>query len=60
MGGDYAAYAQGDLPVSEKTCSCLVFLPVLTDPIPHAAGRVLAAIDKIARHAEMLVKSDAV
>ena len=60
MGGDYAGYAQGDLPVSEKACSRLVFLPVLTDPIPHAAGRVLAAIDKIARHAEMLVKSDAV
>jgi dTDP-4-amino-4,6-dideoxygalactose transaminase len=60
MGGDYAGYAQGDLPVSEKACSRLVFLPVLTDPIPHAAERVLAAIDKIARHAEMLVKSDAV
>ena len=60
MGGDYVGYAPGDLPVSEKACSRLVFLPVLTDPVPHAAPRVLAAIDKIARHAEILAKSDAV
>jgi hypothetical protein len=60
MGGDYHGYVEGDLPVSEKACSRLVFLPVLTDPIPHAAEGVLAAIGKIARHAEMLAESDAV
>lgn len=46
------------LLVSEKACSRLVFLPVLTGPIPYAVERVLAAIDKVARNAEMLVKSD--
>ena len=59
-GEIYAGYAQGDLPVSEKACSRLVFLPALTDPIPHAAERLIAAIDKIARHAEMIVQSIAV
>ena len=49
-----------NLPVTEKACSRLVFLPVSTDPIPNAAKRVLAAIDKVACHAEMLAKSDAV
>ena len=56
MGGDYRGTAAGDLPVSEKTCSRLVFLPVLADPIPDAAAGVLAAIRKIALHAEMLAK----
>jgi dTDP-4-amino-4,6-dideoxygalactose transaminase len=59
MGGDYRGYANGDLPVSEEACSRLVFLPVLTDPIPHAAERVIAAIRKVALHAEMLAKCNA-
>ena len=59
MGGDYRGYAKGDLPVSEEACSRLVFLPVLTDPIPHAAEGVLSAIRKVAIHAEMLAKCNA-
>lgn len=60
MGGDYRGTAAGDLPVSEKACSRLVFLPVLADPIPDAAAGVLAAIRKVALHAEMLAKQYAV
>ena len=59
MGGDYRGYAKGDLPVSEEACSRLVFLPVLTDPIPHAAEGVLSAIRKVTIHAEMLAKCNA-
>ena len=56
MGGDYRGYAAGDLPISEEACSRLVFLPVLAEPIPGAAAGVLAAIRKVALHAEMLAK----
>ena len=56
MGGDYRGYAAEDLPISEEACSRLVFLPVLADPIPGAAAGVLAAIRKVALHAEMLAK----
>ena len=56
MGGDYSVSATGDLPVSEEACSRLVFLPVLADPIPRAVEGVLAAIRKVALHAEMLAK----
>ena len=59
MGGDYCGYATGDLPASEEACSRLVFLPVLADPIPHAADGVLAAIRKVALHAELLAKRNA-
>jgi hypothetical protein len=33
----------------------LVFLPVLSDPVPEAAENVLAAIRKVAQHAEQLI-----
>ena len=56
MGGDYEGYAAGDLPVTEKVCSQLVFLPLLTEPVPKASERILAAIRKISNHAELLTK----
>jgi len=33
----------------------LIFLPVLSDPVPDAAQRVLAAIRKVAAHAHQLM-----
>ncbi|RKU12116.1 hypothetical protein C6501_11430 [Candidatus Poribacteria bacterium] len=57
MGGDYEGYAPGDLPITEKVCSQLVFLPLLTKPVPKAAERILTAIRKISDHAELLVNT---
>lgn len=56
MGGDYKGYKVGDFPISEKACSNLIFLPVLSDPIEDAAEQVIAAIKKVADHAEDLAK----
>ena len=57
MGGDYDGYAAGDLPITEKVCSQLVFLPLLTKPVPKAADRILTAIRKISNHAELLANT---
>jgi perosamine synthetase len=57
MGGDYQGYQPGDLPVTEQVCSQLVFLPVLSDPVGGAAERVLAALRKVADHAEELANT---
>jgi len=47
LSGDYAGYREGDLPVTEKLVSEeLVFLPVLSDPIPGAAQLILDALAK--------------
>ncbi|MFH1084391.1 MAG: DegT/DnrJ/EryC1/StrS family aminotransferase, partial [Chloroflexota bacterium] len=48
LSGDYRGYQEGDLPVTEKLVSELIFLPVLSDPIPGAAQLVLDALHKAA------------
>ena len=55
--GDYPGYKEGDFPVSEKMLETLVFLPVLSDPVPDAAERMLEAIRKVADHAHKLVNA---
>ena len=57
MGGDYEGYSVGDLPITEKVCSQLIFLPLLTKPVDGAAERILAAIRKVSNHADMIVNS---
>ena len=54
MGGTYEGYTAGDLPVTERACSRLVFLPLLTNPVPRAVEGILTAIRKIVAHAEFL------
>jgi hypothetical protein len=56
MGGDYRGYKSGDFPISEKVCSQLVFLPVLSDPVEGAPEQVVAAIRKVAAHVEALAE----
>ncbi len=56
IGGDYRGYTEGDFPVTERACSQLVFLPMLTEPVPHAVEGILTAIQKIVAHAEPLVQ----
>jgi dTDP-4-amino-4,6-dideoxygalactose transaminase len=59
MGGDYRGYKRGDFPITEKACSRLVFLPVLSDPVEDAAEQVVAAVRKVADHAETLAEQRA-
>ena len=57
MGGTYEGYTAGALPVTERACSRLVFLPLLTNPVPRAAEGILTAIHKIVAHAEPLARA---
>jgi dTDP-4-amino-4,6-dideoxygalactose transaminase len=44
LAGNYQGYKQGDLPVTEEMIRRLIFLPVLSDPVPGAADKVIEAI----------------
>jgi dTDP-4-amino-4,6-dideoxygalactose transaminase len=44
LSGDYPGYQEGDLLATEQMVERLVFLPVLSDPVPDAAERVVGAI----------------
>ncbi len=48
LAGDYKGYKEGDFPVTEKMISELIFLPVLSDPIPGAAGLIVEALKRAA------------
>ena len=54
MGGDFEAYAPGDLPVTEKACSQLIFLPLLTKPVAGAVSGILDAIRKVSLHSHLI------
>ena len=51
MGGDYPGYDADDFPVSTQAREHSVFLPLLSDPVEDAAGRVVAAIRRVAARA---------
>ena len=53
-GGTFKNYAVGDLPVTEQACSQLIFLPLLTKPVPGAASGILRAIHKISLHSHLI------
>ncbi|MYC78134.1 DegT/DnrJ/EryC1/StrS family aminotransferase [Candidatus Poribacteria bacterium] len=57
MGGEFQTYAQGDLPVTERTCSQLIFLPLLTEPVAGAASGILDAIRKVSSHSHLINSS---
>jgi hypothetical protein len=54
MGGAFKGYAAGDLPVTEKACSQLIFLPLLTKPVAGAASGILTAIRKVSLHSRLI------
>ena len=54
MGGAFETYAPGDLPVTERTCSQLIFLPLLTEPVAGAVSGILDAIRKVALHSHLI------
>ncbi len=53
--GDYAGYAEGAFPATERMHANLVFLPVLSDPVPGAADKVLERIRRAVEKAEGMV-----
>ena len=52
--GGFKTYAAGDLPVTEKACSELIFLPLLTQPVAGAASGILRAIRKVCLHSHLI------
>jgi dTDP-4-amino-4,6-dideoxygalactose transaminase len=48
LSGDYRGYQEGDLPITEKMASELIFLPVLSDPIPGAAKLIVDSLKRAA------------
>jgi dTDP-4-amino-4,6-dideoxygalactose transaminase len=48
LSGDYRGYRHGDFPVTERMHDHLIFLPVLSNPVPGAAELVLDALRKAA------------
>ena len=54
MGGAFKGYAAGDLPVTEKACSQLIFLPLLTKPVAGAVSGILTAIRKVSSHSRLI------
>lgn len=55
--GDYPGYREGDFPATERMHRQLVFLPVLSDPVPEAAEFVVAAIRRVIAHATELARA---
>lgn len=53
-GGAFETYAAGDLPVTEKACSQLIFLPLLTKPVAGAVSGILNAIRKVSLHSHLI------
>ena len=54
MGGEFEPYAPGDLPVTERICSQLIFLPLLTEPVADAVSGILDAIRKVSLHSDLI------
>ena len=57
MGGEFETYAPGDLPVTEQTCSQLIFLPLLTEPVAGAVSGILDAIREVSLHSHLINSS---
>ena len=53
-GGVFETYAAGDLPVTERACSQLIFLPLLTKPVTCAVSGILSAIHKVSSHSQLI------
>ena len=53
-GGTFKGYAPGDLPVTERACAQLIFLPLLTKPVAGAALGIVTAIRKVSLHSHLI------
>ena len=54
LGGDYPGYREGDLPVTEQAFQRLIFLPMLSDPVPDAVDRI---VDMLKRGVQSALES---
>ncbi len=52
LSGDYQGYQEGDFPVTEAIFQRLIFLPVLSDPVPGAAEKVVAMLKRAVNRLE--------
>lgn len=50
--GDYRGYQEGDFPVTEELFRRLIFLPMLSDPLPGAREEVCRRIERAVQTAE--------
>ena len=46
LSGDYAGYREGDFPRIEETFGRLIFLPMLSAPVPDAVDRIAAMLER--------------
>ncbi|MEJ2705793.1 MAG: DegT/DnrJ/EryC1/StrS family aminotransferase [Sedimentisphaerales bacterium] len=44
--GDYNGYREGDFPVTEGVFKRLIFLPMLSDPVPEAVDRIVGMLER--------------
>ncbi len=44
--GDYKGYREGDFPVTEEVFKRLIFLPMLSDPVPDAVDRIVGILKR--------------
>ena len=51
LTGDYKGYREGDFPVTEQVFERLVFLPVLSDPVPGAVDKIVEILSRVANRA---------
>ncbi len=51
LTGDYSGYKRGDFPVTEAIFERLVFLPVLSDPVPGAVEKILGILRDVTSRA---------
>jgi perosamine synthetase len=46
LDGDYRGYREGDFPVTEEVFQRLIFLPMLSDPVPDAVDRIIDMLQR--------------
>jgi dTDP-4-amino-4,6-dideoxygalactose transaminase len=46
LSGEYRGYKEGDFPNSEAAFSRLIFLPMLSDPVPDAVDRIAEKLER--------------
>ena len=46
LGGDYQGYREGDFPITEDVFKRLIFLPMLSDPVPDAVDRIVSMLER--------------
>ena len=49
--GDYQGYREGDFPVTEEIFKRLVFLPMLSDPVPEAVDKIVVMLKRAIKSA---------